>query len=50
MLLTLYQFVLFWVDGATGNPVVNYVRWLAPLIGAVIWPILSATLSRAGKR
>ena len=50
MLLTLYQFILFWIDGATGNPVVNYGRWLAPVIGAVIWPILSATLSRARER
>jgi rod shape-determining protein MreD len=50
MLLTLYQFILFWVDGATGNPVVNYGRWLAPLVGAVIWPILSATLSRMRER
>lgn len=50
MLLTLYQFMLFWIDGATGNPVVNYGRWLAPVIGAAIWPILSATLSRARER
>ena len=28
-LLTGYQFVLFWVDGATGNPVTNFSRWLA---------------------
>jgi len=50
MLLTLYQFILFWIDGATGNPVVNYGRWLAPVIGGVLWPILSAALSRARER
>jgi rod shape-determining protein MreD len=50
MLLTLYQFILFWVDGATGNPVVNYGRWLAPVIGGAIWPILAGTLSRARER
>src|SRR5271155_2597299 len=50
MLLTLYQFILFWIAGATGNPVVNYGRWLAPVIGGAIWPILSATLSRARER
>jgi hypothetical protein len=38
------------VDGATGNPVVNYGRWLAPVVGAVIWPILSAMLSRMRER
>ena len=45
-LLTGYQFVLFWVDGATGNPVTNFARWLAPVIGALIWPPLLALLSR----
>jgi cell shape-determining protein MreD len=39
-LLTGYQFVLFWVDGATGNPVTNFGRWLAPFIGALLWPLL----------
>src|ERR1700727_1276292 len=37
-LLAGYQFILFWVDGATGNPVPNFARWLAPVIGALIWP------------
>ncbi len=35
-----YQFVLFWVDGATGNPVTTFSRWLAPFIGALLWPLL----------
>jgi rod shape-determining protein MreD len=39
-LLTGYQFVLFWVDGATGNPVTALSRWLAPIIGALLWPPL----------
>jgi rod shape-determining protein MreD len=50
MLLTLYQFILFWVDGATGNPVVNYGRWLAPVVGGLLWPLLSAALNRARER
>jgi rod shape-determining protein MreD len=45
-LLMGYQFVLFWVDGATGNPVTAFSRWLAPVIGALIWPLLAGTLSR----
>jgi rod shape-determining protein MreD len=49
-LLTGYQFVLFWVDGATGNPVTAFGRWLAPVIGAVLWPVLSGTLSRLHER
>jgi rod shape-determining protein MreD len=49
-LLTGYQFVLFWVDGATGNPVTTFGRWLAPVIGALIWPLLAGTLSRLHER
>lgn len=49
-LLTGYQFVLFWVDGATGNPVTAFGRWLAPVIGALLWPLLSGTLSRLRER
>jgi rod shape-determining protein MreD len=50
MLLTLYQFILFWIDGATGNPVVNFARWLAPIVGGVLWPLLSGILSRVRER
>ncbi len=49
-LLTAYQFILFWVDGATGNPVTSFGRWLAPVIGAAIWPLLACTLSRLRER
>jgi rod shape-determining protein MreD len=49
-LLTGYQFVLFWVDGATGNPVTTFSRWLAPVIGALIWPLVAAVLSRLHDR
>ena len=49
-LLTGYQFVLFWVDGATGNPVTTFGRWLAPVIGALLWPLLVGALSRLHER
>ena len=50
MLLTFYQFILFWVDGATGNPVTNFGRWLAPVVGCAVWPLLAGTLSRVRER
>ncbi len=50
LLLTGYQFILFWIDGATGNPVTSFGRWLAPVIGAAIWPLMVATLSRLHER
>jgi rod shape-determining protein MreD len=49
-LLAGYQFVLFWVDGATGNPVTTFSRWLAPFIGALLWPVLVSTMSRVHER
>jgi rod shape-determining protein MreD len=49
-LLTGYQFVLFWVDGATGNPVTNFGRWLAPVIGALLWPVLVNFMGRIHER
>lgn len=45
-LLTGYQFILFWIDGATGNPVTYFGRWLAPVIGALIWPLVVGGLGR----
>lgn len=45
-----YQFILFWIDGATGNPVTTFSRWLAPLIGAIMWPIVGGLLSKLNER
>ena len=49
-LLTGYQFVLFWVDGATGNPVTTFGRWLAPVIGAALWPLLIGAMGSLRER
>jgi rod shape-determining protein MreD len=49
-LLTGYQFVLFWVDGATGNPVTAFSRWLAPIIGALLWPVLANLMGKLHER
>ncbi len=49
-LLTGYQFVLFWVDGATGNPVTAFSRWLAPIIGALLWPVLTNLMGKLHER
>jgi rod shape-determining protein MreD len=49
-LLTGYQFVLFWVDGATGNPVTTFSRWFAPFIGALLWPVLVNIMGKVHER
>ncbi|ABI55526.1 rod shape-determining protein MreD [Alkalilimnicola ehrlichii MLHE-1] len=40
ILLLLYavQLVLFWVNGFVGRPVPPWQAWLAPVIGAALWP------------
>ncbi|MGA2779859.1 MAG: rod shape-determining protein MreD [Steroidobacteraceae bacterium] len=45
-----YQFILFWIDGATGNAVTSLGRWVAPVIGALLWPLTVGTLSRLHER
>ncbi len=45
-LLWLYQFLLFWIDGVTGNEVTDWARWLPVLTGALLWPVLAGVLGR----
>jgi rod shape-determining protein MreD len=40
LLLALYEFVLFWVDGAAGRTVPVTSRWAPTLSGAVLWLIV----------
>ncbi len=46
LLLALYEFVLFWVDGVAGRTVPLTERW-APLVSsALVWPLIIAYLDR----
>jgi rod shape-determining protein MreD len=49
-LLVIYQFVVFWIDGATGHPITNYARWLPALTGAALWPVFAGLLGNAYQR
>jgi rod shape-determining protein MreD len=40
LLLTLYEFVLFWIDGVAGRTVPLPERWGPLLASAVIWPLI----------
>ena len=44
LLLALYQFLLFWVDGMAGRDVELLARWAPALVGAVIWPLILVSL------
>ena len=44
LLIVLYQFMLFWIDGIVGTALSSWLRGLPAIIGALIWPVLVAIL------
>jgi rod shape-determining protein MreD len=50
LLLFLYQFTVFWIDGIIGEAVVTWMRWVPVLIGALLWPIVVAVLDTWNRR
>ncbi len=50
MLLALYQFLMFWIDGIVGRPVTSWMRWIPVLTGALIWPLLIAVMDSLSRR
>ena len=46
MLLALYEFILFWIDGMAGRTVPLSERWVPPLTGTLVWLALSSLLDR----
>ena len=48
--LVFYEFILFAIDGWSGHPLTSPWRWLHTLIGALLWPLVSAVLDRVRDR
>ena len=46
LLLALYEFVLFWVDGVAGRTVPLVERYGPLLASAVVWPLIISYLDR----
>ncbi len=44
MLLALYEFVVFWIDGIIGPAVTSWMRWIPVITGTLLWPLLVAVL------
>jgi len=44
-LLALYQFVLFWVNGAAGLQVDAIHYWAPVITGTVLWPVITMLLA-----
>jgi len=46
LLLGLYEFVLFWIDGMAGRSVPLMQRWAPPLTGTLVWVLLYILFDR----
>lgn len=46
LLLGLYEFILFWVDGMAGRTVPLVERWLPPFTGTLVWLALYVLFDR----
>ena len=50
MLLALYEFLVFWIDGIIGPAITSWMRWLPVLTSAMLWPFLVAILDTWNRR
>jgi rod shape-determining protein MreD len=50
MLLALYEFVVFWIDGIIGPAITTWMRWIPVLTSALLWPVLVAVLDTWNRR
>jgi len=46
LLLGLYEFILFWIDGMAGRTVPLTERWVPPLTGSLVWVALYMLFDR----
>ena len=46
LLLGLYEFILFWIDGMAGRTVPLIERWAPPLTGTLVWVLLYILFDR----
>jgi len=46
LLLGLYEFMLFWIDGMAGRSVPLVERWVPPLTGTLVWVLLYMMFDR----
>ena len=50
MLLAVYQFVLFWIDGVAGRAVTGIESWAPVVSGTFLWLVLWSTFDRGRRR
>jgi rod shape-determining protein MreD len=50
MLLALYEFLIFWIDGIIGQAVTTWLRWLPVITSTLLWPLLVGVLDTWNRR
>lgn len=50
MLLSLYEFIVFWIDGIIGPAITTWERWLPVFTSALLWPVLVAVMDTWNRR
>jgi rod shape-determining protein MreD len=48
--LVTYEFILFAIDGWTGHPITNPLRWTHTVSGAILWAPVAAVLAATNDR
>ncbi len=50
LMLLIFQFLVFWIDGMTGQAVMTWHRWIPALVGAAIWPLITSVMDTVNRR
>lgn len=50
MLLALYEFLLFWIDGIIGQAVTTWMRWIPVFTSTLVWPLLVGVMDTWNRR
>ena len=50
MLLALYEFLIFWIDGIIGQAITTWLRWLPVITSTLLWPLLVGLLDSWNRR
>ena len=50
MLLAVYRFWVYWIDGITGQADASWTRWVPVVTGALLWPLLVGVMDTWNRR
>ena len=50
ILISLYRFIVYWIDGITGQAAASWMRWTPVLTGALLWPLLVGIMDTWNRR